>query len=81
MTNKNRIPRTFYNITGKMLIATDYNQPGDVFHVYKNTFGYIGMNARTGKYIYIPASLIRDASAFQVLHVSGGRVFCSDEQR
>lgn len=81
MTNKNKIPRTFYNITGKMLIATDYNQPGDVFHVYKNAFGYIGMNARTGKYIYIPASLIRDASAFQVLHVSGGRVFCSDEQR
>ena len=69
---KNRIPRRFYRITGKMLISTACNEPGDIFHIFKNEFGYLGLNTRTGKYCYMFPALIRDAAAFQILNIVGG---------
>ena len=52
MADRNRIPRKFNRITGKMLIETNMDKPGDVLHVFKNDFGYLALNLRTGKYAY-----------------------------
>lgn len=66
---KNRIPRKFASITGKMLISTSATKPGDIIHIYKNDFGYLGLNARTGKYAYYFPSMLRNAELFRVLEV------------
>ena len=34
-----RLPVKFNRITGKMLIETNMDKPGDVLHVFKNDFG------------------------------------------
>jgi hypothetical protein len=60
----NRIPRTFNRITGKMLIATNLNQPGDILHVYKNNF-VIWLNLRTGKHAYYFVSMLRNPELFR----------------
>lgn len=78
-TQKNRIPRTFYRITGKMLIPTSCSKPGDIFHIFKNDSGYLGLNTRTGEYCYMFPVLIRDAAAFRILNIVGGRMFRDTE--
>lgn len=68
---KNRIPRTFNRITGKMLIETNCDQPGDVLHICKNdcSSGYLALNTRTGKYAYVFASMLRNAALFELAEI------------
>ena len=68
-TNKNRIPRAFSRITGKMLIQTSETAAGDVLHVFKNDFSYLALNTRTGVYAYVFPSMLRDASIFKITEV------------
>lgn len=62
----NRIPRKFNRICGEMLIATNLDQPGDILHVYKNDFGYLGLNLRTGKHAYYFVSMLRNPEIFRM---------------
>lgn len=66
---KNRIPRAFSRITGEMLINTSCDKPGDVLHVFKNDYGYLALNTRTGIYAYAFPSMLRDASIFKITEV------------
>lgn len=68
--SKNRIPRKFNSITGKVLIETNMNKPGDIIHVYKNDCGYIAYNERTGKYFYIFVSMLRNAEIFELMEIA-----------
>lgn len=68
-TNKNRIPRAFSRITGKMLIQTSETAAGDVLHVFKNDSGYLALNTNTGKYMYIFACMLRNAAIFKITEV------------
>ena len=69
MEKKNRIPRKFSRITGKMLIETSAAKPGDIIHLYKNNPGYLGLNTRTGLYAYYFPSMLRNGSIFELLEV------------
>lgn len=65
----NRIPRKFNCITGKMLIETNMDKPGDILHIYKNDFGYLAFNTRTGKYAYVFANMLRNKEVFELMEV------------
>ena len=65
----NRIPRKFHRITGEMLINTNMDQAGDVLHVYKNNYGYLALNMRTGKYAYTFVSMLRNAEIFHITEI------------
>lgn len=65
----NRIPRKFYSITGEMLISTSESKPGDIIHIYKNDFGYLGYNPRTNRHFYMFVSMIRNADIFRIMEV------------
>lgn len=67
---KNRIPRKFYSITGKMLIDTSESKPGDEIHITKNDFGYLGYNRRTNRHFYMFASMIRNADIFRITEIA-----------
>lgn len=69
MADRNRIPRKFNRITGKMLIETNMDKPGDVLHVFKNDFGYLTLNLRTGKYAYAFVSMLRNKAIFELQEV------------
>ena len=69
MADRNRIPRKFNRITGKMLIETNMDKPGDVLHVFKNDFGYLALNLRTGKYAYAFVSMLRSKAIFELQEV------------
>ena len=43
---KNVIPRKFNRIICKMLVPTSESKIGDIFHIYKNDFGYIFIVSR-----------------------------------
>ena len=45
---KNVIPRKFNRIICKMLVPTSESKIGDIFHIYKNDFGYLAFNTNTG---------------------------------
>ena len=65
---KNRIPRNFNRITGKLLIETSAGKPAE-YHVYKNNYGYLGLNLSTGKYFYMFISMLRNAEIFQITEI------------
>lgn len=65
----NRIPRKFDCIIGKMLIDTNMDRVNDIIHVYKNDFGYLGLNTKTNKHAYYPVSMLRDAEVFELMKV------------
>lgn len=67
---KYRIPRRFYGITGKMLINTSETLPGDIIHITKNYYGYLGYNARTNRHFYMFASMIRNAEIFRIIEIT-----------
>lgn len=69
MKKNNVIPRKFYRIVCKILIGTNANKPGDVLHVYRNDFGLCALNTATGKYFYIPPSILRDSNLCDFLEV------------
>lgn len=66
----NRIPRRFYGITGEMLINTSETLPGDIIHITKNGYGYLGYNARTNRHFYMFASMIRNAEIFRIIEIT-----------
>lgn len=65
----NRIPRNFYSLTGETLISTSESKPGDIIHITKNDFGYLGYNPRTNRHFYMFASMIRNADIFRITEV------------
>lgn len=65
----NRIPRKFYSITGEMLINTSESMPGDVIHITKNDYGYLGYNKRTNRHFYLFASMIRNAEIIRITEI------------
>lgn len=67
---KNRIPRKFDRITGETLINTSESMPGDIIHITKNDYGYLGYNARTGRHFYMFASMIRNAEIFRINEIT-----------
>lgn len=66
----NRIPRKFCRITGEMLINTSESMPGDVIHVTKNDYGYLGYNPRTNRHFYVFVSMIRNAELFRITEIT-----------
>ena len=69
MKKNNVIPRKFYRIVCKMLTETSENKPGDVLHVYRNDSGLCALNTATGKYFYMPPSILRDHQFCEFLEV------------
>lgn len=67
---KNVIPRKFNRIICKMLVPTSESEIGDIFHIYKNDFGYLALNTSTGKYCYYFPSMLRDVNVCQFLEVT-----------
>lgn len=65
----NRIPRKFYSITGEMLINTSESMPGDIIHITKNDYGYLGYNPRTNRHFYVFASMIRNGEIFRITDI------------
>lgn len=66
---KNRLPRKFNRIVGKMLIDTNTDKSGDIIHIFKNDLGYLILNKRTGKYAYAFPAMLRDGSIVEFLQV------------
>lgn len=66
----NRIPRKFNRITGEVLVDTNLDIAGDTLHVFKNDFGYLALNKRTGKYGYMFASMLRNSDVFSVTEIA-----------
>ena len=54
----------------KMLAPTSESKTGDIFHIYKNDFGYLAFNTNTGKYFYCFPSMLRDVNICQFLEVT-----------
>lgn len=67
--NNNRIPRKFNRIVGKMLINTNMDKINDILHVYKNDYGYLALNMRTGKYASCFVSMLRNAQIFELIEI------------
>jgi hypothetical protein len=67
---KNRIPRKFNQIIGKMLINTNMDKVNDILHIYKNDVGYLALNTRTQKYAYCFGDMLRNAEIFQLIEIS-----------
>lgn len=65
---KNRIPRQFNRITGKLLIETSAGKPAE-WHIFKNDDGYLGLNLSTGKYFTMFVSMLRNAEIFQITEI------------
>lgn len=67
---KNVIPRKFSRIICKMLVETSESKIGDIFHIYRNDFGYLAFNTNTGKYCYCFPSMLRNSDVCQFLEVT-----------
>lgn len=67
--SKNRIPRKFNRIIVEMLIDTSCDKAGDILHIYKNDFGYLTLNKRTGNYAYIFASYLRNNDICKIIQI------------
>lgn len=66
---KNRIPRKFNRIIGKMLIDTNVSKAGDVIQIRKDENGYLGLNTRTQKKASFFVSLLRNGEVFELISV------------
>ena len=69
MSDYNRIPRKFNRITAKFLIDTNKSKVGDVYHIFKNDFGYLGLNLRTQEYSYVFVSMLRNKDVLEILEI------------
>ena len=65
----NRIPRQFNRIVAKQLQETSGGKSGDIWHVYRNLNGLLGLNTRTGKYFYMFASHLRMREFYEFVSV------------
>ena len=52
-----------------MLIDTSCDKAGDILHIYKNDFGYLTLNKRTGNYAYIFASYLRNNDICKIIQI------------
>lgn len=70
MKKKNVIPRkfSFMNVQALENIGETI-KIGDIFHVYRNAYGLLGLNMRTGKYGYFIASVLRNGNLFKIRYV------------
>lgn len=66
---KNVIPRNFNKIVAEMLIDTSCDKKGDVVHVFKNQYGYIELNTRTGLYARPFASMLRNGDCVKIIEI------------
>ena len=66
---KNIIPRHFYRIAGELLTDTTEARKGDTLHIYRNDFGLVAYCPQLNDYVYVTASLLRDAAAFRVCEI------------
>lgn len=69
MTHNNIIPRKFYGIKIKLLIDTSDGKIGDIIHITKNDFGYLGYNSRTNKHYYYFLSMLRNKNCCEIIEV------------
>ena len=65
----NVIPRNFSRIVAKSLLTSSGGKAGDVWNIYKNDFGLLGLNKTTGKYFYMFPSHLRNKNFFEFLQV------------
>ena len=67
---KNKIPRKFNKIIGKVKVETNLSNPGDTIHIVKDKFNrYIGTNTATGLTGDYSISMLRNASVFEVVEI------------
>ena len=66
---KNVIPRKCNRIRGRMLIRTNASEPGDLFDVNKDDYGYRGLNLRTDTYYSFFVDMLRNGNVFEVLEI------------
>lgn len=65
----NRIPRKFNRITAISKIDLSSGKAGNIYHIYKDDFGYIALNTFTGKYFYLPVATLRNENVFDILNI------------
>ena len=65
----NVIPNKFSCIKAIQLSDTNAGKINDIWHIYKNDFGLLGLNKRTGKYFYIFRSHLRIKEQWQILNI------------
>lgn len=66
---KNKIPRSFHFIKGRMKVDTNMDKAGDVLHITRNFSGLCALNVRTGKFAYVFPAMIRNPAYFEFLEV------------
>lgn len=66
---KNRIPREFNRITGKMLVKTNVNNANDTIYIYKEERGLSLFNPKTQENVHCFLSMIRNGEVFEFLTV------------
>lgn len=70
MEKKNVIPRKFVFMDAQALENIGSNvKAGDIFHIYRNDYGLLGLNMRTGKYGYFFVSALRNAELFKIRRI------------
>ena len=67
---KNRIPRKFNVIKGKMLINTNVSKTNDLVEVTKDEYNrYIILNIRTGKTASPFVDMLRNKEVFEIIEI------------
>lgn len=67
---KNRIPRKFDVIRGKMLINTNVSKANDLVEVTKDEYNrYIMLNIRTGKTASPFVDMLRNKEVFEIIEI------------
>ena len=67
----NVIPRNFTRIIAQQLTESSGGRKGDIWHVFRNDSGLLGLNTTTGKYYYMFAANLRNQNYFTFLNVEG----------
>lgn len=66
---KNVIPRNFKKIVAEMLIDTSCDKKGDIVHVFKDEYGYIELNIRTGSCARPFAAMVRNGEYVKIIEI------------
>ena len=69
MTKRNVIPRNFTRIKAEQLTESSGGKPGDLWHIYRNYNGLLGLNKRTGIYYYIFPAHLRTPELFKFIEI------------
>lgn len=68
--NSNVIPRKFNRLVFRQLSDGMAGNAGDVWHVFKNDFGYLGLNTKTGKYWRMFVGHLRIKELWELVEVA-----------